>query len=429
MEFLDSIAIYPSAQQVVLLKVILGLMLVIHIPYMSIIMGSTLFSLAFSVLDKREPNPTHLRFSRDLINLASSTGTAPILLGILPLITMVLAFGQLYQGTELKMSSYVLIVTVCTIAGFIFLNIFKKSFENRETQFYSHLVSGLVTVGVFFGGYLIFASAISLIFFPEKWPFVQGAFPLFVYENVLPRHALFIFFTLALTGAAILYFFFKWPDRKTEFDPEYAGFVKKVCSGITLLFVLLMPIIIAWNLLTFPDVAASEAVFGLWIVVLLLLMVTSVLLFSSISRGSYRFTTVCFLLLLMTFGVISVNDQIAAGNASFEHHTMLTKQAQEVHETIIAEREARMQAATQVDGETIYKNICSACHMFDQRVVGPPYNDVLSKYTEDQSALIEFILNPKKVNPDYPPMPNQGLNKVEAEAVAKFLLEQFSQTQ
>jgi len=39
------------------------------------------------------------------------------------------------------------------------------------------------------------------------------------------------------------------------------------------------------------------------------------------------------------------------------------------------------------------------------------------------------VLNPVKVNPDFPPMPHPGLTSAQARAVAKYLLGQLDQHQ
>jgi len=78
-------------------------------------------------------------------------------------------------------------------------------------------------------------------------------------------------------------------------------------------------------------------------------------------------------------------------------------------------------------GEQIYNTKCVACHQFDQRVVGPPYNEVMPKYQGDVEKLKAFILNPVKVNPDYIAMPNQGLKPYEAESAAMFLLKKYDE--
>jgi cytochrome c len=78
-----------------------------------------------------------------------------------------------------------------------------------------------------------------------------------------------------------------------------------------------------------------------------------------------------------------------------------------------------------MSGEEIFNAKCSACHLFDQKKVGPPYKSVLPKYRGNKAQLVSFVLNPLKVDPSYPPMPNQGLKPTEADSIATYLLARF----
>jgi len=84
-------------------------------------------------------------------------------------------------------------------------------------------------------------------------------------------------------------------------------------------------------------------------------------------------------------------------------------------------------AAVVVSGEDIFNGRCSACHKFDAKLVGPPYNSVLDKYVGKKDDLVKFVLNPVKVNPEYPVMPNQGLKPNEAEAIADYILKVYEE--
>ena len=46
----------------------------------------------------------------------------------------------------------------------------------------------------------------------------------------------------------------------------------------------------------------------------------------------------------------------------------------------------------------------------------------VAKYNGDAQKLAEYIFNPQKIDPAYPPMPNQGLKKKEANAMAQWLI-------
>jgi cytochrome c len=73
-------------------------------------------------------------------------------------------------------------------------------------------------------------------------------------------------------------------------------------------------------------------------------------------------------------------------------------------------------------GEDIYTARCFACHLFDQKKVGPPYFKTIPKYEGKKAELVAFILNPTKVDPAYPPMPNQGLRLAEADSIASYII-------
>jgi len=79
-----------------------------------------------------------------------------------------------------------------------------------------------------------------------------------------------------------------------------------------------------------------------------------------------------------------------------------------------------------LSGQEIYDAKCSACHLFDQKKVGPPYKTVIPKYEGKKAQLLAFILNPVKVDPAYPNMPNQGLKPAEADSIATYLLTRFA---
>ncbi|MCB9250546.1 MAG: cytochrome c [Ignavibacteriales bacterium] len=89
--------------------------------------------------------------------------------------------------------------------------------------------------------------------------------------------------------------------------------------------------------------------------------------------------------------------------------------------------EAGVTEVVVISGEDIYNAKCIACHRFDTKLVGPAYNDVLPKYEGKRDDLIAFILNPRKINPEFTAMPNQGLKPKEAEAIADYIVKTYKE--
>ncbi|MCD4688747.1 MAG: cytochrome c, partial [Desulfuromonadaceae bacterium] len=84
---------------------------------------------------------------------------------------------------------------------------------------------------------------------------------------------------------------------------------------------------------------------------------------------------------------------------------------------------AKPETSPAVDGAQLFQQKCSACHRFDQRLIGPPLNSVLEKYRPGKAKLTGFLRTPQKIDPDYPTMPNLGLTEQEAGAIADYLLD------
>jgi cytochrome c551/c552 len=124
--------------------------------------------------------------------------------------------------------------------------------------------------------------------------------------------------------------------------------------------------------------------------------------------------------MLLTFSFTIVKDQLIFGNAVKDHLKTVFAKSDELEKETIALVTAS--GTKGINPEEIFNAKCSACHRFDVKLVGPPYQQTVPKYNGDVNKLSEFIYNPVKVNADYPPMPNQGLKKKEADAMAQWLI-------
>jgi cytochrome c len=139
-------------------------------------------------------------------------------------------------------------------------------------------------------------------------------------------------------------------------------------------------------------------------------------------ESNYKFSPILLALFILLFTLLSLQDQLAINNSSKKNSAILAA-GYEAYELNLKEE---MGIDTKpINGADIYNGRCIACHRFDVKVVGPPYNQTLPKYEGKKAELVSFIMNPVKKNPDYPAMPNQGLKPKEAEAVADYLLNTY----
>jgi cytochrome c len=138
-----------------------------------------------------------------------------------------------------------------------------------------------------------------------------------------------------------------------------------------------------------------------------------------VRNSDYKYIAVVFVLIYIVLTFIILNDQMSFASAISD------QMKQDIAKSEELEKEVKSKTLTTsgVDADAIFNSKCIACHRFDVKLVGPPYQQTVPKYNGDINALAEFIYNPVKKNPDFPPMPNQGLKKKEAQAMAKWLIE------
>jgi parallel beta-helix repeat protein len=74
-------------------------------------------------------------------------------------------------------------------------------------------------------------------------------------------------------------------------------------------------------------------------------------------------------------------------------------------------------------GKMTYYGVCSGCHSFSARLVGPPVNTIQALYKNNPKGIADFIANPIHKRDDYPEMPPQNyLSEETRKAVAEYML-------
>lgn len=77
-------------------------------------------------------------------------------------------------------------------------------------------------------------------------------------------------------------------------------------------------------------------------------------------------------------------------------------------------------------GKRTYFGICTGCHLYDERLIGPPISEIQKKFGNSDGAAIgvaAYINSPVKIRKDYPDMPPQNYLTEETRiAVAKYML-------
>ncbi|MFT6407359.1 MAG: parallel beta-helix repeat protein [Arenicella sp.] len=74
-------------------------------------------------------------------------------------------------------------------------------------------------------------------------------------------------------------------------------------------------------------------------------------------------------------------------------------------------------------GQIAYLGVCSGCHSYNGRLIGPSIQTIQALYFENPEGLAAYISKPTKKRDDYPEMPSQAyLGEETLQAVAEYLL-------
>jgi cytochrome c len=426
MQFSDQFTLLATPAHLSLIKMLLIVMFLLHLPYIGMFIGSSFFSVWFNFSGKRNKNQLQSTFARDLIDTVAFNKSIAIVLGALPLLVIALIYSQILYAGHAVTLQYLIKSFLPIMLGLIFIYIYKYTIRFEKDLF---SLVGALGVLLLLTGYFVFIASIARFHDPEKWGFIKNPIHLFIGWNAIGSYLAFLASSFAITGIGIVFFFFSWSKKVKDPDSEYAVYVKKFGLSIGLIFTLLIPLFIVFDLINLPDIAYSYLLLAMSIALLIMLALVTNLLSKMLQRLQTRLATPAFVLSIFSLFVMILNSGIARENSLKEHNKFLALESQAMLAKIIPEREVEAGGGITdyAKGENVYKRICSSCHRFDQKIVGPPYITVLPKYENDIQKLIEFVSHPQKVNPDYPTMPNLGLKITEIEAVAGYLIKTYQE--
>ncbi|MFO7446616.1 MAG: c-type cytochrome [Ignavibacteriaceae bacterium] len=442
MEFLDKLVLPQSSEHIQLLHYMLMLIFFLFVPFISVVFGGAVLSFYYKTRGINESNPVFIRFSKDLIESLTINKSIGIIIGIVPVLTAVLIFAQLLHTTGSATVGFLIAAFVLNSIGIIFIYTYRYSYSihevfevlkdynpnediHNEIKMYREHTARLRNKSVIYGlvflflGLWLFVSGVTIASYPDKWITENIFYSLFSWI-VLSRFIHFLAAAFAITGAAILFAFFYWEGGRQNIDELYKDFVKTAALRITFIAALFQPLFLLINIIALPETALSGAVFGFAAIALFLLFIAYHFLYAMIREATIRFSGHVFFALLFALMAVIIQDQLAMSNATRPQSAVLAADFEKYVTELRGEG-----TEIEVSGEDIFQTRCSSCHRFDTKLVGPSYNETLQKYEGKMNDLVGFILNPGKIDPAYPPMPNPGLKPNEARAVAEYIMETY----
>ena len=442
MDFLKQIALPQSANQITVLHFVMSFVYIIFLPFVSYLFGAIVLSLYHGRKGRTLGDANAVSFSKDIIGNLLPTKSIIFLLGVVPYFAILFAYAQLLQNTP---SIAVSVLTWGT--GFFSLaGAFAASYHSalrltsvlNEVHQHSEIVdefrsetseakrtSGkyallFLSVSLF----LLFAGT-TLAAAPEYWESIGSVVQLFFSLEVLVRALQFILLSLTVASLGTLFFMFAWNGGAKDLTPAYAEYIKKHTLTVALITILLQPICIAAVVLLTPAGGLSGMFFAASILAVILFFFAIHFVYGMIKEFTPSYAGNAFFLVFVAVVFLILQETSAFATATRNNSAYLAYEFEKYHEELLTRMGISLKVVT---GEDIFNAKCSACHEFGKKKVGPAYKDVLPKYEKDRAKLVSFVLNPQKMNPAFPPMPNQGLKPVEADSIAAYIMMMYKKT-
>lgn len=442
MDIIKDIIHPQSSTNILLLKYLLFISLLILLPYLSVMIGSTLFSVLHFRKGNNLKNKQKFVFAKEMIDLFTINKSMTFSLGIVPLISITFIYGQLLYNSGISLTSNLFFALLLLITALIYIYTYKYTFKlknlfnlinfqnvedeavvqeyeglkNSNTNLLSK--SGIIGLLLLFVVSYIVIGTLQISLDSARW--VEGAslINIIFSVNTLLYFLFYISFSIAITSSVVIYKYFK--SGNNSYDKEYLEYAKNFALKTGLIFTFIQPLLYVLTTISTPQNSLSFNLFVAVVAVLGLMLIISIVFYLMYKESKTGLGGSAVLLFLILTSVIIYKDQLAFDTTSQLQVKNLVKE----HELYIADVKAKagIEEIVEINGEDIYNAKCIACHKFDDVLVGPAYNDVLPKYEGKREDLVSFILNPVKVNPEFTAMPNQGLKPKEAEAIADYIV-------
>ena len=435
MEFFDKLVIPQSLEHIQLLKSLSVVTLLILLPYLGVLLSSSFLSIIFFKKGKGTGNKIHLKFSKDLIDLITVNKSSAIGLSLVPMLSFLFLYAQLLQGSKASISSNLFIIILITVVALFAIYLYKYSFQsvkvlnaasvkenesNPEFEGKVHYLLGVFGVILLLIASYLFIGIIQFLGDSSRWNGGNSIQNLIFSTETLIYFLYFLSTSISLTAAYVLY---KYLKSGYNADEDFKDYVDNFSLKTAMVFILVQPLLLIVSVISIPSSSLSNGTFIYASLILMILLIISIFLYFMLRESHLKYRNSVMFLVLGLFVFMVLIEQGSFNTASQLQDRVLEAKYASFQKEFKSSLGIKTEAS--VSGEAIFKVKCRACHSFDKKIVGPPYNETLPQFVNNMSGLEDFIAHPRKINPDYPAMPDQGLKPNEVKAIASYIMETF----
>jgi cytochrome c len=446
MDVFKILAFPPSVEHYHLLLLVGALSSIVFYPYFGFLIGTSFFSYRYEKKGRYEGNAQYVRLAKDLIGTALYNKTLPTFLALIPAFSMIFVYAQLLQTTDSIAVSLAVGGFLMLAIALAFLYAYKYTFgledilegyrdalkegkgpndnlheveQFSEDNVRSHLRFGRNGLMFILLAAFCMAGSIVAASDTDNWVRVGSVLDLFVLPDMYVRFLQIVAMAAGATGVGILFFLFWWKKDQMPFEETYAHLVRTLSIRLVVCSLLALPALVLVGFFLLPGQSLSGTLFAVAGLGVALLFLSAQFVYAYAMEPKPHHTASALFVFAFALALFGANDQVALYNATKGQAALLSYR----HDLETEDLRTKLGVAFVVlTGEDIYNGRCSACHLFDQKKIGPAYKDVIPKYAGNKAKIMSFVLNPVKMNPAFPPMPNQGLKPAEADSIVSYIL-------
>ena len=407
-----------------LLRYLLIAALLLYLPFLGIIIAGSAASLVLNFFGRENRDDRSLRLSREWIEAVTVNRWVLLLLGLLPYPAIAYTCQRLLGGRTSLPAIAWLVPFGALLAGCLLLSLYRSAIrqttELPAASFRAGTAGLLAMISAAFLSFLLLGTLVN----PAKLPLVRSNLVFILSWHSLVEFLLFLALSFGLAGGIALRFLGRSKAGEAGGGPDYETRVRTAGTFFALAGALAVPALVVFYLITLPVTGLSTAVFAMAATVPILALAVFALLYLLPGKEEGRPGDRVSALFVLMFLAVILCYQTAVANA---FQGLSAPSGPLTAETVSKEGKGTVKPAAGEDaalekGKKVYDTVCSVCHRFDVKIVGPPYNDVVPKYKGNVEKLKAFIRNPVKVNPTFPAMPKPAIKEDEIDAVARYLL-------
>lgn len=407
-----------------LLSYLLIAALLLYLPFLGIIIAGSAASLVLNFFGRENRDNRSLRLSREWIEAVTVNRWVLLLLGLLPYPAIAYTCQRFLGGRASLPAIAWLVPFGALLAGCLLLSLYRSAI--RQTTALPAALFGAGTAGLLamisaaFLSFLLLGTLVN----PAKLPLVRSNLVFSLSWHSLVGFLLFLALSFGLAGGIALRFLGRSKAGEAGGGPDYEARVRTAGTSFAVGGALAVPALVVLYLITLPVTGLSKGVFAMAATVPILALAVFALLYLLPGKEESRPGDRVSALFVLMFLAVILCYQTAVANA---FQGLSAPPGPLAAETVSKEGKGTVKPAAGEDatlekGKKVYDTVCSVCHRFDVKIVGPPYNDVVPKYKGNVEKLKAFIRNPVKVNPSFPAMPKPSIKEDEIDAVARYLL-------